>query len=616
MFREFLDNARSFRRTYRQYLLFESVYLLLTSLAFVPFLAWVFDRILRATGSRYLLNSDVLQFAMDYRGLAGFVLIGILLVLIIFLEFGVIILIAQKTYFNKSISIFEALITTICRIPKIIGVGFVYLFLILVMMSPFIKSPTTDFLLKSTNLDILLGEEIRRAWPILVLFIVLALAVLYLMMRLSFVMHFIVLEKMSSRRAVPASWRLTQNHQGRLLLTLMVPNILLIGVAWGLLTALNYLPQWLNVANNNSIIENGVMILSSYLVFMLTMLMVPTNMILLTGLYYRSLEQIGEFIDDDTVLCHNRLLARTERSLTDLLHRHKNWMRALLLFLLAGTFIMNNNVYSQMVFARWHVSIAAHRGLLAEAPENTIPAFLAAIEQSVDYIELDIQLSSDDVPVVFHDATLKRFTGQTKQISELTLAQLKEIDMGRGAGEEYAGTAMPTLEEVILAVQDNSRLLIDLKPYVRPEVLAAKVIALLEQYDLSETCLIQSFSQAALQSVRTLAPEIRIGQILTVAAGNLDRLDVDFYTIRQTMLSDAFVRSARRSNRQIWVWTVNTERNIKIVLSYDVDGIITDYPERVRAAGGIELPVIEELLPEQPSQQAADTDPFRSMLRF
>jgi glycerophosphoryl diester phosphodiesterase len=97
-----------------------------------------------------------------------------------------------------------------------------------------------------------------------------------------------------------------------------------------------------------------------------------------------------------------------------------------------------------------------------------------------------------------------------------------------------------------------------------------------------EQCMIQSFSYQTLKEVRKLNKGILLGQILYVIAGNLDSIDVDFYTIKQSMLSDTFIKIAHKKGRSVWVWTVNDELNIKDVLKYDVDGIITDYPKRVQ----------------------------------
>jgi glycerophosphoryl diester phosphodiesterase len=128
--------------------------------------------------------------------------------------------------------------------------------------------------------------------------------------------------------------------------------------------------------------------------------------------------------------------------------------------------------------------------------------------------------------------------------------------------------------------------LIDIKLTDEPERVAGAVVYLIEQYDLTGSSLIQSFSPRVLAEIRKLNEDIGIGQILSVSAGRLDQLDVDFYTINQTMLTESFVRTARRQGRQIWVWTVNSKQNIRTVLSYDINGIITDYPQRVLEVGG------------------------------
>src|SRR5699024_3889254 len=90
-----------------------------------------------------------------------------------------------------------------------------------------------------------------------------------------------------------------------------------------------------------------------------------------------------------------------------------------------------------------------------------------------------------------------------------------------------------------------------------------------------------------LKKVREQNEEIDIGQILFLSAGNLSGLDVDFYTVRESMLTDRFMRHAKEENRDVWVWTVNLERNMKEVLKYDIDGIITDYPEKLHRVLGI-----------------------------
>lgn len=165
---------------------------------------------------------------------------------------------------------------------------------------------------------------------------------------------------------------------------------------------------------------------------------------------------------------------------------------------------------------------------------------------------------------------------------------MAQVDIGWKFSSDFAGEKVPTLEMVLDELQDyNITLIIDLKPTDSTGELSREVVKLVEKFEMEEDVYIQAFDYPSLQAVREENSEIKIGQILYLVVGDLTKLDVDFYTIRQTMLSERFIKNARRLNREVWVWTVNKERNIKEVLKYDIDGIITGYPERVQRAIGI-----------------------------
>src|SRR5699024_332407 len=119
-------------------------------------------------------------------------------------------------------------------------------------------------------------------------------------------------------------------------------------------------------------------------------------------------------------------------------------------------------------------------------------------------------------------------------------------------------------------------------------IYASEIAKLVDKYDMEDLVSVQSFNPDFLQLMRKQDEEINLGQILYLFAGNIAQIDVDFYTVRDTMLTQRFVDHAKTANRQIWLWTVNNQQDIKKVLSYDVDGIITDYPERVQQIIGID----------------------------
>ncbi|HEV8663384.1 MAG TPA: glycerophosphodiester phosphodiesterase family protein, partial [Candidatus Methylomirabilis sp.] len=105
----------------------------------------------------------------------------------------------------------------------------------------------------------------------------------------------------------------------------------------------------------------------------------------------------------------------------------------------------------------------AHRGASADAPENTLPAFEAALAAGADALELDVHLAADGAIVVIHDITLARTTSGRGFVGRHTLADLKRLDAGSWFGARFAGTAIPTLEEVVTLARGRARLFVELK---------------------------------------------------------------------------------------------------------------------------------------------------------
>jgi glycerophosphoryl diester phosphodiesterase len=148
---------------------------------------------------------------------------------------------------------------------------------------------------------------------------------------------------------------------------------------------------------------------------------------------------------------------------------------------------------------------------------------------------------------------------------------------------------IPMLAEVLYEAKGKAKLIIDLKPYGPGEELARKVVELVEDFDMVEECYIQSLDRETLKQIRLLNPEIKIGQILYFAVGDLSLLDVDFYTIEKAILTQQLIERAHKNGREVWVWTVNSERNLKEVLKFEIDGIITDYPARAQNMVEVDL---------------------------
>ena len=145
--------------------------------------------------------------------------------------------------------------------------------------------------------------------------------------------------------------------------------------------------------------------------------------------------------------------------------RKKEAVRGGVVFLMAACICLGQAAPVLALDAAWSqkVEITAHRGDSIKALENTIPAFEKAIESGADWIELDVKETRDNVPVVFHDSSLKRLMGQDGTIREMTLEEIKKLHPAASMGPGYNNVKIPTLEETLDTCKGRIKLNIEIK---------------------------------------------------------------------------------------------------------------------------------------------------------
>ena len=225
------------------------------------------------------------------------------------------------------------------------------------------------------------------------------------------------------------------------------------------------------------------------------------------------------------------------------------------------------------------VAITAHRGNSSRAPENSLAAFRAAIAAHADFSELDVQRTRDGVVVVLHDGDLMRMAGDPRRIGELTLQDLDTIDIGHKFGPAFSGEHVPTLAAVIALVRGRMKLNVELKYNAADPQLAPAVVALLRQEQFLDQVVITSLSAAALEQVRTIEPRARIGQIITVAVGDVARAQADFLSLNSARATAEVIRRAHSLGKAVHVWTVDRPEVMLRMIEQGADNLITNYPE-------------------------------------
>jgi glycerophosphoryl diester phosphodiesterase len=323
---------------------------------------------------------------------------------------------------------------------------------------------------------------------------------------------------------------------------------------------------------------------ASLLALLFATLTVPVNLVVLTRLFYVMRRAAGEPFENRLRLFRSRVLRHLEFALKRYFRtRSVRYGIALAaLVYAAGALVLHRSYGERLIYLDWHVKVIAHRGDVHAAPENTIASVRAAIEQGADAVEIDVQLSKDGVVVLHHDYTLERVADMPFPVHELTYPELLALDV-KGAWTGMPNERIATLEEALQEAKGKTKLVVEIKPYGDTDELARRTAELVAASGMTSDVYVQSFDYGVLQTVKGALPELKIGQILYAAAGDVSSLDVDFYTISQTMLSERFIRRAHALDREVWVWTVNIERNMRETLTYDVDGVITDFPEKLRS---------------------------------
>lgn len=242
--------------------------------------------------------------------------------------------------------------------------------------------------------------------------------------------------------------------------------------------------------------------------------------------------------------------------------------------------------------------VTAHRGFSAAAPENTLPAFQLAIDQGCERAELDVQMTKDGVVMVTHDTNMRRCTGRNQNIYDLTYDEVRKLDAGRWFGKKYAGTKVPTLEEVLDLCKGKIELNIEIKPNAATPELEAETLRIIREKGFENDCVITSQSYETLCKVKELAPGISTGYILALGVGSYyDLPAADFFSVESTFITSGMVQQVHLRGKTVSAWTVNREEDASDLLSLGVDDIITDKPG-----------MVQQLMAE-------DTDPDSKLVR-
>jgi glycerophosphoryl diester phosphodiesterase len=239
------------------------------------------------------------------------------------------------------------------------------------------------------------------------------------------------------------------------------------------------------------------------------------------------------------------------------------------------------------------VEIIAHRGASFDAPENTLAALRLAWQQGADAVEFDVFLSKDGQIVLLHDKDLKRTAGDSRNVADLTLAELRKLEVGRWKDPRFAGEPIPTLAEALALTPAGKRVYIEIKcgPEIMPELKRDLKAAALKP---EQTALIAFSADVIAQAKRTF-PDLQAywivdirkkrkppwtAQRLIAKAREIkaDALDVSAHD----SITPQFAKLLRDARLPLYVWTVNDPALARQMIAAGAVGVTTDRPQWLR----------------------------------
>jgi glycerophosphoryl diester phosphodiesterase len=235
--------------------------------------------------------------------------------------------------------------------------------------------------------------------------------------------------------------------------------------------------------------------------------------------------------------------------------------------------------------------VLGHRGASADAPENTLAAFLLALEQGADGIELDVWRCGTGEVVVHHDAGTARTSGVPRRVSSTSLGELRGLDVGAWKGERFRGERIPLLAEVLEAFP-GAAVNVELKSSGIPDLaLAREVARVVRDARAQERCIVSSFDYVALAAFRLAAPEMACGVLFAADQRWRAREIAATRLLRPSAVHpDAVLVTPERVRRwaarglALNVWAVDAPGEVERLCGLGVTAVITDHPGAARDA--------------------------------
>ncbi|NFA44301.1 glycerophosphodiester phosphodiesterase [Clostridium botulinum] len=564
---------------------FELIYKVLSTLVFIPLAVLLLDFSMNITGYSYLTIENIGSYISNPKSLLIFIILILLLTFFSMIDISAVIYIIDSSKQDKHITLKQVINFAYQNSRRVFRRKNFFIALFVLLILPVVNIGMASGLITYIAIPEFIMDFITANRFLSITWVLLMSGIVIFTVRRLYCFHYFTLEGCQFDEAKKRSCKLQKGYWLSDFFTLLILQVMcfiLFFVVMGILIALIiFFATIFDVQSVFYAIILGIIAFISIVTLIIYLcLTVPISFSCISILYYNHKNRIGEkiaTIDDSEVLKKHSLKFKI---ITGLL------VISCVGIISTFSYLVFNNQLDLNIEYITLTEVSAHRGASINYPENTMKAFEMAVEQNADWIELDVQLTSDGIPVIMHDSNLYRITGVNKNIWEVTYNDIKDLDCSSWFSSEFAGERISTLGEVLeFAKKEHIKLNIELKPTGHEKDFEKIVIDTINQKNFKNSCVVTSQEYGTLQRIKEYDQEIKTIYVMSIALGDITELtEADGFSVESSFITPRLVSMVHNSGKKIFAWTVNTRENMDKMIEMNVDNIVTDNIALAKAA--------------------------------
>ncbi|NFH88929.1 glycerophosphodiester phosphodiesterase [Clostridium botulinum] len=564
---------------------FELIYKVLSTLVFIPLAVLLLDFSMSITGYNYLTIENIGSYISNPKSLLIFIILILLLTFFSMIDISAVIYIIDSSKQGKHITLKQVINFAYQNSRRVFRRKNFFIALFVLLILPVVNIGMASGLITYIAIPEFIMDFITANRFLSITWLLLMSGIVIFTVRRLYCFHYFTLEGCQFDEAKKRSCQLQKGHWLSDFFTLLILQVMcfiLFFLVMGILIALIiFFATIFDVQSVfYSIILGIIAFISIVTLIIYLCLTVPISFSCISILYYNHKNRIGEkiaTIDDLEVLKKRSLKFKI---ITGLL------VISCVGIISTFSYLVFNNQLDLNIEYINLTEVSAHRGASINYPENTMKAFEMAVEQNADWIELDVQLTSDGIPVVMHDSNLYRITGVNKNIWEVTYNDIKDLDCSSWFSPEFAGERISILGEVLdFAKKEHIKLNIELKPTGYEKDFEKIVIDTINQKNYKNSCVVTSQEYGTLERIKEYDQEIKTIYVMSIALGDITELtEADGFSVEASFITPRLVSMVHNSGKKIFAWTVNTRENMDKMIEMNVDNIVTDNIALAKAA--------------------------------